>query len=161
MNLYQINDATETLQQMFDNGDITEQGVKDTIESMGGDIYQKAENIIKYIRSLDAESKMLKAEAVHLTDRAKVCTNRKDSLKAYLKDFMEFSEIKKMDAGLFKLSLAKTPPKLDIDDKAVIPEFYTITQPVKIDKVALLKALKYGEEYEGISMTTGTSLRIK
>jgi cell fate (sporulation/competence/biofilm development) regulator YmcA (YheA/YmcA/DUF963 family) len=146
---------------MFDDGDISEQGVKDTIESMGGDIYQKAENIIKYIRSLDAESKALKAEAAHFIDRAKVCTNRKDSLKAYLKDFMEFSQIKKMQAGLFKLSLAKTPAKLEIAEGTEIPSIYLIEQPTKLDKRELLFDIKMGVKIDGVTTTIGTSLRIK
>ena len=161
MNLYEINEAMMALELSLENEEITEQILKDTIESIGGTIYDKTENIIKYIRNLEAEKKALKDEANHMSIRAKQADNKIASLKDYLKGFMEYSDMPKIEAGIFKATLAKSPPRLVVNTEEHIPKSYYIEQEPKLNNAQLKADIKNGIKVVGVELVQGTSLRIK
>ena len=66
----------------------------------------------------------------------------------------------KLKTPLFKLKM--TDPimnKVDIAENAVIPDEFYIPQDPKLDRVALLNALKNGAEIQGVVLTGSRQLR--
>ena len=161
MNLYEINEAMLELEASLENEEITEQTLKDTMESIGGTIYDKTENIIKFIRNLEAEKKALKDEATHMNVRATQAGNKITSLKDYLKGFMQYSEMSKIGAGIFKATLVKSPPRLIVNSEDNIPKSYYIEQAPKLNNASLKADVKNGVEIKGVELQQGVSLRIK
>jgi len=66
-----------------------------------------------------------------------------------------------IEADGLKVSLAKTPARLNVAEGAEWPAGWLVEQAPRQDRRAALKALKGGEEREGFTITTGTRLAIK
>jgi len=121
----------------------------------------KLENCCKWIANVNADVEAFKAEEKRLADRRRVIENNVQSFKEYVQHCMETADIYKIDAGTFKLSLAKKPAAVQIYSESMIPAKFHIIS-TRIDKVALKEALKNGEVIEGAALeSNGLSLRIK
>ncbi len=161
MNLYDLNESINELNEMLENGEISEQCLNDTIESMGGTVEQKVENIVKYIRNLEKEETALKEESKHFANRANVIANKISRLKEYIKVFMQTNEISKISAGLFNVSIKKNPPALIIPDVTKVPNVFFVEQEPKLDKSALKSYIKDNGEVDYAYLEQGQSLSIK
>ena len=87
--------------------------------------------------------------------------NKIEGLKKYLESGMIFSGLKKIDLGVFNISIAKNPPSLNILDEKLIPKEYLIEQAPKIDNTSIKNAIKEGKEIAGCELVQKESLRIK
>ncbi len=75
---------------------------------------------------------------------------------------MERAEIPRLREADFTLSLRATPASLLVDDEAQIPDHYFVPQPPKLDRRALLDALKSGTSIPGASLSEpGRSLTVR
>ncbi len=130
------------------------------LDELQGELTEKADNIVKYIRNLSAEADVLKAEEAALYKKRKAAENKAERLKAYLAAQMTLCGLKELKAGLFKLRFQPTPPAISIIDEAAIPEQYRKVK-IEIDRLAIRDALKAGEEVPGIEVQRGETLVIK
>ena len=109
MKLYEITDSMSALEAMLEDETLTDEdtrkAIADTLESLEGDLADKAENITKLIRNYQAEADSCKQEADRFAKRAKSCENKVKSLKQYLTGAMQAAGRDKMKAGLFNLTL--------------------------------------------------------
>jgi hypothetical protein len=131
--------------------------VNDTLESYKGDLVDKAENVAKYIRSLEAQAEMKKQEAKRLTESAKVDCNRVESLTNYLDHMMQAAELKDLTAGVFTLKYRKGSEVVHIDESKLPSwkerkDLYEVKPILKYGKPDLKKMLKSGEEIPGITI---------
>jgi len=166
MNLYELNQNINELNELYEQGELTEQCLNDTIESMGGTTYDKMENIVKFLRSKESEQAALKAEADHFAKRARTAANSATYWKDYLKTFLQSNGKDKADAGIFKLSIRTNAESLIVDDLTKIPAEFFKPQDPKLDKVSLKKAIKDQKEMEigiipGAHLERSKSLQIK
>lgn len=162
MRLYDLTGQYAQLMEMIDNEELSLDDLKDTLESFTDAIQVKAENIIKLKKSLEAEAEMLKAEKDKLAQKQKARENKAEWLHTYLENALKLSNIKKLDAGIFKLNLQNSQPSVEIVDESKIPEKFKKPQPSKIDKEAIKKAIKDGEVVEGARLTTNNEhLRVR
>lgn len=130
--------------------------LKDTLESIEGDIKEKAQNIGFVNANWDNQIVAIDAEISRLQGMKKVIVNKQNGLKDYLRHNMELCEIKKIECDLFSITLRKPVDVVSIDDEELIPQdYWKIVKSV--DKALVKKALKDGFNVPGASLQSGKS----
>jgi len=117
----------------------------------------KIGNVCRYYKSLLAESEMVKSEAKKLIERSRVTENKAEYLKKYLAVFVDEGE--RFQDENSKVSWRKSEMVIIKDDIDVPKEYQRIT--IAPDKTGLKKAIKAGEEFEGISIIEKQNIQIK
>ena len=137
MNLYELSQNYLAVQDM----ELEPETLKDTLDSIEEAIEDKAENIAKWIRNLEADKKAFEEEEKRFKEKKQTADNRIKSLKLYLED--------------------NNPPSVEVFDEALIPQQFLIAQPVKIDRAGIKELLKAGEEVPGAELKHSSGLRIR
>lgn len=164
MNLYEL-----TSEQLRIKNELLAKGqdneiVQDTLESISGDFEDKAVAYVACAREKKATADAIKAEIKRMADRVDAEEKSADRMLKSVMDSMVAIGRNKIDSVLFKISLAKTPDSLKIDDEALIPADYW-TQPETpapaVNKNLAKKALKEGYLVPGCHLESGVRLAIK
>lgn len=161
MNLYDLSVEYRQLSEMLENSDIPEDVINTTLESIELPFEEKADNIAKLLRNLEAEETAFRNEIKRLSDRAKTLSNRQKSIKQYLEDCMKLSGKKKFKTNTFTFNIQRNKQVVDVVNFSDIPLEYLIIQEPKVDKKLLYEDLKAGAEIPGVELRESESLRIK
>ena len=148
MRLYELTDQWDTVFNMMEDGETDEQVIFDTLESIEGEIEDKADNYAKMIRNLQANVDVLKSEEERLSRRRKSTENHIQRLKDNLQANLEFIGKTKFKTDLFSFSVAKNGGKQPLsitDNLDEIPGKYLIPQPPKVNNDAVRELLKEKE----------------
>lgn len=162
--IYELKSGYIELLMMAEDGEVDEQTLEDTMESLEGEIEDKADGCAMVLKELDMKADALKKEIERLQERKKSIENRADWIKKNLQELMILSGKEKFKTALFSFSIAKNPAsvKLDVTDTNLIPERFLKPVSPLIDKTAMKEAIKNGEDLTGIAHLEQTeSLRIK
>ena len=130
------------------------------LDELQGELTEKADNIVRYMRNLNAEAEALKAEETALYKKRKAVENKAERLKAYLAAQMTLCGLKELKAGLFKLRFQPTTPAISIIDESALPEKFWIVWR-EASKQAIKEAIRNGEEVPGIEIQRGEALVIR
>lgn len=133
----------------------------DTMEAIEGEIEQKAENIAKLIKVLEADNEAFKSEEERCYKHRKANENLITRLKGNLQDSMIVTGKTKFKSGLFSFNVQNNPASVFIPDESKVPLQFQIPQPNKIDRTKLKDWLKAGNECEFAELTQTQSLRIR
>lgn len=142
--LYELTDQYQIIMDMLYDGETDEQLVMDTLESIDGEIKDKADNYAKIIRMMLADAEILKDEETRLYARRKSLEMRAQRMKDNLQANLEFIGKTKFKTALFSFSVAKNGGKqpLEITENlGEIPGKYLIPQPPVPDKEAIRQLL--------------------
>lgn len=164
LSLYQLSTTyLQALDFLTDpDADVPMQTITDTMEALNGELEDKAVNVAKFIRNMEATAEAIKTAESEMAKRRKALENRVSWLKGYIKQNMESTGVSKIECAYFKLSIAKNPAALDLFDETAIPEEFKRTETVTvIDKAAIKTAISSGLEVTGARITNGTRLVIK
>lgn len=145
MRLYELAEQWDDVYNMLEDGETDEQVIFDTLESIEGEIEDKADNYAKIIRNLQASVDVLKAEEERLYQRRKSIENHIQRLKDNLQANLEFIGKTKFKTDLFSFSVAKNGGKQPLsitDNLDEIPGKYLIPQPPKVNNDAVRELLK-------------------
>jgi len=164
VSLYQLAcEYRADLEQLADL-DLPPQTVADTLESLGGELQTKAQNVVAFLRNLETTAAAIKEAEGQMAARRKAIENRVTSLKQYVLDAMQQNGIQKIDCPHFSISIAKNPPAVEVLDERQIPLHYLTVPPPPApvpDKKALASALKNGIDIPGVRLNQGLRLAIK
>lgn len=162
-NLYELTNEYKAISDKLHDADLDEQTIADTLESIGGDLQDKAVNVAKFFRNMESMADQIKHAESQMAERRKAIEKRAASLKAYLKDNMERAGITKIECPFFVVSIAQNPASVQIDDESLIPDDYMREIPATFapDKKLMKSAMDEGYTIPGARLTHGTSLRIK
>jgi hypothetical protein len=144
--------------------DLDAQTVADTLESISGDLEQKAVAVAMVARNFDASAAAIKDAEAQMAARRKAIENRAAGLRAYLLNCMQATGIKKIECPHFALTVRDNPPSVDVFDGAQLPaEFLRQPEPPPpaADKAAIKDAIKAGREVPGARLTQGQRLEIR
>lgn len=162
--LYQlVADYKEAAERLSESG-LDEQTITDTLEGLSGDIEQKAINLAKLIRNIEAETSAIRSAVDDMVKRANAEEAKAKRLRDYLKDCLQQAEIRKVSCPFFVVSLKATPAAVVIDDEKLIRGDLMVWPPApppKPDKRAIAEVIKAGEEVAGAHLESGTRLEIK
>ena len=162
--IYELKSGYIELLMMAEDGEVDEQTLEDTMESLEGEIEDKADGCAMVLKELDMKADALKKEIERLQERKKSIENRADWIKKNLQELMVLADKPKFKTALFTFSIAKNPAavRLDTEDTSIIPERFLKYVEPSIDKTAMKEAIKNGEDLTGIAHLEQTeSLRIK
>lgn len=166
MHLYEITTNLNDFMEAVDRGEIPEEAVYDTLESLDMQLDDKIDNVACMIKNLDAEAKAIKEEADNLTARAKAKTSKAEWLKGYLDTQMKQANKEKFESSRNKLSFRKSE-SVEINEEAFLPwaaqghdDLLTYKPPVP-NKTAIKELLKSGGTAEGAAIVVKQNLQIK
>lgn len=155
MKLYDLSINYANILDLIDNEEYTEEQLKDTLDSMNELIQEKAENIIKLIKSIEGEAEIIKAEKDKLAQKQKARENKATWLKQYLSDSLRVAQIDKVKTNLFSIWMQEPPMSVEVVDESKIPYKFKTPQPDKISKADIKKAIDSGEVVEGAKLIKG------
>ena len=133
----------------------------DTLESLQDAIEEKAENIAKLVKNLEADVKIIKEEEQRLAERRRAIEVKIERLKAYLQKQLETAGIEKVKRPTITVAIQSNPPSVDVIDEKVIPSDFLIPQAPKVDKRSILERLKKGEAIPGVTLKQTKGVRIR
>lgn len=166
--LYILTNEYLALAEKLAGLDLDAATVADTIEASGlmDDLTSKAQGLEYVARGALAHNAAIDAEIARLqalkAGREKVAQGLRD----YLKDNMERAGIEKIECPMFKISIRKNPPAVELLDSASLPaEYWTTPEPkppvAAPDKAAIKKALQAGIDVAGARLIQNTRLEVK
>lgn len=167
--LYEISENILELQSIESDGDISlEEALKNSLDELEMDFYDKANNIVKLINQISSDTLTVDNEIKRLQERKQSFKRHQDGLKHYLIIEMEKIDKKTIKTPLFSITSALGREKVIIDNEEDIPSEYIIIKmtesPDKKAILAMLKEMKDGEEslVPGCHIERGeNSLKIK
>lgn len=160
-NLYELTSNYQHVFDMLSQEDVDEQMIEDTLESIEGEIEDKADNYAKIISELEAKVAIRKAESKRLAESAKVYENRIKKLKANLFDSMKNVGKLKFSTDLFNFSIVQNGGKCPLKIDGEVPKEYKKTI-LEDDTDKIREFLEAGNELPFAHLESrGESLRIK
>ena len=143
--------------------DLDAQTIADTLESIGGELEHKAQNVALMVRSLEADAAAIKQWSDDALERAFSVQSRANSLREYLSRSMQACGIEKITGPSVALSF-RTSQAVVIDEPDLVPEeFMRLPEPSSpsLNKLAISTALKAGFEVPGAHLKARKNLQIK
>lgn len=158
VNLYELtNEFVETLDglnDLLEEGTITEKAYDDTIETLKMPLEEKVESIVKYIKNLEAIADSQKSEADRLRNLASGNKAKAARLKTYLDSNLKRAGIKNMQAGIFSVKYKKGSEVVtvseDVDFNKLPKEIVKIKK--EVSKTEAKKLLKEGKTLPGVAL---------
>lgn len=152
-NLYEIN---ESLTALIDEetGEILD---FEAFETLSLERETKLENIALWIKNLNADAAMYKAEKQAFEEKQKRAERKAESLKTYLSTFLNGEKFKTARVDCF----FKKSESVNVIDMSQLPsEFLKYSEPTA-DKTAIKAAIKEGKEVAGAEILVKNNLQIK
>lgn len=156
--LYELTGGFLELLQLAEQGEIDTQTIRDTLESLGYEIEEKADGYAKVIAELTGQVNTLKTEEDRLSTKRKSIENNIDRMKRSLEEAMKATGKTKFKTDLFSFNIQRNAPRLIITGD--VPKEYLIPQPPKVDNKKIRDLLKK-EELKFAHLEQGESLRIR
>lgn len=168
MKLYELSKDYESLILAIENGDVPEEAILDTLESITSLLDDKADNIACWIKQLTAEAEAIKAEEDKLKARRTAKLNRAERLTNYLAECLSNSGRTKIETARNVISFRKTPEKVVFDDEKKFIEWAMLNadsllnygKPT-VDRTAVRVALENGAEIEGCRIESSQNIQIR
>ena len=164
--LYVLSSQYAALADKLDRLELDEQTIADTIESSGlvDDIQTKAQGVLMVAAESTKYVPLIELEIQRLKDLKATRERVAAGLRDYLKSCMESAGIEKIECPLWKVTIQKNPPAVEVFDPLSIPAAY-MTDPKPPapapDKALIKQAIKDGFEVPGARMTQSSRLAIK
>ncbi|CCW39600.1 hypothetical protein D5F91_08430 [Streptococcus agalactiae] len=157
--LYELNGIIAYLQSL----DLDDESFQDTLDSIDfqSDLENNIEYFVKMLKNVQADAEMYKAEKEAFYKKQKQAEAKVEKYKETIRRAMELSQRKKVDAGMFKVSLRRSK-KVEILDETKIPfEYMQEKVEYKPKKDEISKALKSGIDISGVQLIETESLQVK
>lgn len=164
LSLYVLSNEYRAAADQLADLDLPDEVVRDTLESISGDLEAKSVNVASFVRNLEASAEQIKEAEAAMATRRKAIEKRAANVRQYLLDNMLACGIKEISCPYFKLNVRENPPAVVINEPALIPVEY-LTDPAppppSPDKALIKKAIQDGFEVPGAHLTRGKRLDIK
>lgn len=158
--LYELTQDFETVINMLYT-DVDEQTIFDTLESIEGEIEDKADGYAKVIRDIESDISGLKSEEKRIKERRQALENRISLMKKSLEEAMRTTGRVKFKTSLFSFGIQKNPVSVEITDEAKAINSRYVKQKTEIDKTAIKEAIQNGEQLDFAQLVQSESLRIR
>ncbi len=145
------------------HGDVDEDTLTDTLEGLST-LPEMLSAATRAVLDDQALCEALKGRLGDLKGRLDRLETRIQATRALLAEAMEEAGVTKLAEADFTLSLRTGPPPLMVIDEDAIPEAYWASQPPKLERGALKKALGDGKDIPGAVLGNGApsiSVRVR
>ncbi|MCO7172525.1 siphovirus Gp157 family protein [[Clostridium] scindens] len=164
MNLYELTEQYDEVMSLLYDGETDEQTILDTLESIDGEIEDKADNYAKIIKNMLGEAEAVKREKDRLQARQQALESRARWLKDTLQANLEFIGKTKFKTALFSFSVSQNGGKQPLaitENIEEIPGKYLIAQKPVPNKDAIRELLQSREVEWAKLEPYGTHLNIR
>lgn len=161
MNLRELTQEQAAILALVENGELTEDQVRDHIDMLDDDIKTKIENTLFVINRLESIEKSASDEIDRISQIKRSAQTKKQNLKDWLN--LNMTDGQSFEFDLFKVSKVKGREIASVTDESKLPaRFIKVKESISVDKTQLLKDLKAGINVDGAEISTAkSSLRIK
>ena len=125
--LYQLNEAWQEVANMLYQDDVDEQMILDTLESIEGEIEDKADNYAYIIAEILNDANACKAEKDRLEKRQKSLENKAKNLKKNLTEIMRNTGKTNFKTQLHTFRIQRNGGKRALTIDGEVPKEYTKT----------------------------------
>ena len=168
MSLYSIATEYERFLIMLEEGDIPEEAISDTLESIEGELSEKVDNIISVIKNMRAEAEAIKAEVKELTERARLKQKKAESLLNYINETLARIGMSRYESARHKVSYRKSQA-LEVADEDALIDFLATNgyddllkyEKPSINKTELKLAIDRGVSFPGAEIKKKLNIQIK
>lgn len=164
MNLYEISNDLKEIEEFIEiQGADTQQSAV-VLDAVKEALNTKADGVAKYIKNEEATIDAVDEEIKRLKELKNSKTKRLQSFKDYVITSLNIAGVKKVETSIGKVTV-RNYPVLEVNCEInEIPAMYVKTETKEIttiDKVALKKAIKCGEEIKGIELADNFKINVK
>ena len=156
--LYELTEVARELIDLFENEEIDEQTLQDTLEAIG--VEGKLEDYCKVIRQFEADAFVYKTEKLRFGEKQSKAEKSVERMKSAIVRYFEAVGSTGEKAGAFDLKLRKNKSVV-VDDILVIDDSYLRYKEPEPDKTKIKKAIELGIEVKGAHIEINSSLSIK
>lgn len=148
--IYELTGDVRKLWAWMEEGALDADVLKEVLQNTEEELDLKLEGYCKFIKNCESDIEGLDKEIKRLSNRKNVLKNTIDRAKDAMKEAVEAAGGEPRTCGTFKVSIAKNPPKLIVDDPTLgnIPERYLIPSDPKLNTDAIKEALTSGTDEE-------------
>lgn len=159
MKLYELTEQWQALLDTISDADLSEHGevnpdIVASLDAVGGEFTDKVDNICAVVRTLDATLTGVKSEQKRLAAYNKALASHMEWLKGYLLFNMTTTGQLKVEGPRFRATVSSCPPSVNVVAEDMLPEAFLVAQAPKVDKKALLAALKVEQDIPGAVLVT-------
>lgn len=151
--LLNIKDVVEDDAEMIETAIEGETSLKEAISAA-----------VDRILELDAHEEAIAVQIATLQVRRERFEHQSDRIKAAVHVAMGQAELRKLELPQATLGVRAVPPKAEITDESLIPSKFWKPSAPKLDRKAVLDALKDKQEVPGATLSNGgetLSIRVK
>jgi hypothetical protein len=166
MKLYELTNDYLALLDAIDSGELPEEAIADTLESITECITDKADSIACLLKNLDAECFAIKVEEARLAERRRAKERQHERIRQYLSETLQRAGLDKIETARNKITFRKSE-SVEVDEEAFIKwaqknrdDLLTYSAP-KVNKTEAKKALKDGIEIVGAELRINQNIQIK
>lgn len=151
--LYELTQDFLMVAQQLEEMDLDEETIQDTLESLKQPIEKKAENIIKFVKNIEAMAAARETEAKRLKEAAASDLKKAEKLIRYLDETLQQLDINNLTAGPFQLKYKQGSEIVEIDEVLLPKEFWIVEEVKKpLPKPELKKLIKAGRFIPGANI---------
>lgn len=163
MNIYQVSEQyLLALNELLAIEDLPDEVVRDTIESLQGDMEVKARNVAAYIKNIEAESFAVGEAVNQMTARKKRLDSEANKLREALKAGLQKCGMFDLKFPEFAIRVKFNPISVVVDDEAMIPLEFITEKITRCANKALMKScMEAGSVIGGARLERKTRLEIK
>ena len=163
MKLYELTQSMEELKQLIQEGELDNDMLLSTLESVELDIETKADNICCIIKELEGNINTLVSEKERLASLSERYKKNVDQLKNYLKINLVKVGKEKLKTDRFSINVSNRKPKLVINEELLSNNYkYEETKIITIinrDKIA--DDINNGVIVDGVTLEEVKALTIR
>ncbi|NCC19406.1 MAG: siphovirus Gp157 family protein [Bacteroidia bacterium] len=157
MKLYEITNSINQVKKFIDDPEELET----YLDTLNIELENKAKNIFMLMKNIEAPIQAIDDEIERLTKMKKSYQAKTNNLKNYISYTMQKNGIEKIESDIVKFSFRKSET-IEIIDESMIPsEFINIKEVKTVDKIAIKKAIKAGNNVRGVECLVHKNLQIK
>lgn len=166
MKLYEINEKYSMILEAIEVGDIPKECIKDTLDSVEGELTDKLDNIVSYIKQLRIEKEGIKEEIKKLQERVKQKENKIKTLEEYVLSSMKLTKKNKIETSKNIIRVAKSQPSVIITDEQKAIDYLKeinggLRIKTEINKTVIKDLIKQGIEIDFANLNISENLTIK
>lgn len=161
MNLFEINNKIEAAFEAaidMETGEIVDEVAYEQLDALQMEFGQKTENILLWIKNLNAEANALKIQKQTFADRQSKAEKKSESLKRYVSKALNGQ---KFATDRVSVTWRKSETAEFVGDIMTLPPECIRMKEPEVDKTALKKALKAGAEINGAVLVEKNNIQIK
>ena len=161
MNLFELTAEYKGIMELAEDPEVDPEIIATHLEVIEMDIKDKADSIAYIMAQLDGDVETIKKEEERLYKMRNRLTANKERLKTYLESAMRETGLTKFKTTLHSFEIHKNPQSVRLVEGETIPDQFLIPQEPKVDKKAILAALKTGKTFRFVELFQSEGLRIR